>query len=140
MAHKIATLSGLFFVLSCSAASGPGTTVNAVTQNTKAAASAKVSASATASSTAQLYSSEAIARGMKIYRVSCIACHNLDPRKPGSQGPEIYGASAELLEARVLHKKYPPGYKPKRTTNNMTMMPQLKKELPALEAYLNSPL
>ena len=76
--------------------------------------------------------------GRVIYQSSCIACHNSDPRKPGAVGPEVFGSSQELLEARIMSAKYPDGYKPKRDTHQMQPLPQLKNEIPALFQYLNS--
>jgi len=75
-------------------------------------------------------------RGRHVYLVSCVQCHNPDPTKPGSLGPDVAGSSRELLEARVLHLSYPPGYKPKRTTHAMTAMPQLAPKIDDLAAYL----
>ena len=76
-------------------------------------------------------------RGKNLYMANCTACHNPDPRLAGSIGPDIAGSSLELVTARVLHKAYPPGYKPKRTSALMPPLPFLKKEIPALHAYLN---
>jgi len=77
-------------------------------------------------------------RGKAIYISSCIACHNVDPSKEGSVGPAISGSSLELISARVLKASYPANYKPKRVTGQMPALPHLEKELPALQAYLNS--
>ena len=74
--------------------------------------------------------------GRQVYLVNCTQCHNPDPTKPGTQGPEIAGASRELIEDRVLHLSYPPGYKPKRATHAMTAMPQLASKIDVLTAYL----
>ncbi|MGE0615279.1 MAG: cytochrome c [Bacteriovoracia bacterium] len=79
-----------------------------------------------------------VSRGKAIYQTSCIACHNPDPRKGGTLGPEIAGSSEALIEARVMRAEYPQGYTPKRTTKSMVAMPQLKGEIQALTAYLNS--
>ena len=73
------------------------------------------------------------------YRTICSACHNKkDPRKRGPIGPPIWGSSKELLTAKVLKRKYPPGYKPKRKSKIMPPMPYLAKYIDALHAYLNS--
>lgn len=76
------------------------------------------------------------ARGKEVYAGSCTACHNADPAKPGSLGPEIKGSSRELIEARVLRAEYPPGYTPKRTSTLMTPLPALAGDIDALVAYL----
>ena len=78
----------------------------------------------------------AFERGRTVYQTQCTACHNSDPRKSGSIGPEIWGSSHELLEARVLRAEYPAGYKAKRETHQMAAFPYLKGEIDALAAYL----
>ena len=78
------------------------------------------------------------AQGRINYQGNCIACHNSDPGKPGSIGPEIQGASLELLEARILRAEYPPGYTPKRATHAMPALPQARALIPSLHAFLNS--
>ncbi len=77
-------------------------------------------------------------QGKAVYLSNCIVCHNPDPRLDGSIGPAVAFSSLELLEARILHRTYPPGYKPKRPTEQMPDFPQLKNDIPALHAYLNS--
>jgi len=75
--------------------------------------------------------------GRIIYMTNCVVCHNLDPNRPGSQGPDIAGASRELVEDRVLHLTYPPGYKPKRTTHAMRTIPGMtQKRIDELAAFL----
>lgn len=76
-------------------------------------------------------------RGRLIYKTNCTACHHADPKKPGSIGPEIFGSSLELIQARVVDGSYPADYKPKRTTHAMVALPHLKNEIPALVAFLN---
>jgi mono/diheme cytochrome c family protein len=76
--------------------------------------------------------------GRRAYVANCTACHNQDPRKDGTMGPAVAGASLELLEARVLRAEYPPGYTPKRDSRLMPAQPFLKAEIPALAAYLGS--
>lgn len=77
-------------------------------------------------------------RGRMIYQTNCTACHHSDPNKAGSLGPEVFGSSLELLEARIMRGTYPEGYKPKRDTKSMVPLPHLEKEIPALFQYLNS--
>lgn len=76
-------------------------------------------------------------RGRLVYNTNCISCHNSDPEKPGPLGPEVAGSSLELLSARTLHQSYPAGYKPKRDTHLMPVLPFVEKDLPAIHAYLN---
>jgi mono/diheme cytochrome c family protein len=78
-------------------------------------------------------------RGRAIYQTQCTACHHSDPHKPGSLGPDVWGSSRELLEARIVRGEYPKGYTPKRSTHIMVALPHLKGELDALTAYLNQP-
>ncbi len=79
-----------------------------------------------------------VARGRVVYQSNCIACHNTDPHKPGTLGPDLWGSSQELIEGRVMRGEYPSGYTPKRQTHTMVPIPQLKADIPALHAYLNS--
>jgi mono/diheme cytochrome c family protein len=75
-------------------------------------------------------------RGRQVYLSQCTACHAVDPGLPGPVGPEVKGASRELLEAKILRGTYPPGYKPKRPTSVMPPQPQVANDIPALAAYL----
>jgi mono/diheme cytochrome c family protein len=75
-------------------------------------------------------------RGRQVYLSQCTACHASDPAQPGPVGPEVKGASRELLEAKILKGSYPPGYKPKRSTSVMPPQPQVGADIPALAAYL----
>jgi mono/diheme cytochrome c family protein len=71
-----------------------------------------------------------------VYITNCVVCHNPNPNLPGSQGPPIAGSSEALLEARVLHLTYPPGYTPQRKTHAMRTFPQLKNHIGDLQAFL----
>ena len=75
-------------------------------------------------------------RGRQVFVSQCTACHAFDPSQPGPVGPEVKGASRELLETKVLRGTYPPGYKPKRPTSVMPPQPQVAGDIPALAAYL----
>lgn len=79
-----------------------------------------------------------VARGKAVYGAVCMACHNLNPKLDGALGPSVVGASLELLRAKVLENKYPPGYKPKRATSQMVPLPQVKADLEAIAAFLDS--
>lgn len=75
-------------------------------------------------------------RGRIVYMTNCVVCHNPDPNLSGSQGPPIAGSSRELVYDRVMFLKYPPGYKPKRTTHAMRALPQLANHIDDLTAFL----
>jgi mono/diheme cytochrome c family protein len=79
-----------------------------------------------------------VRRGRAVYNGNCTACHATDPHKAGTLGPDLFGSSLELLEARVLRGDYPPGYEPKRKSQAMPKLPHLKDDLPALHAFLNA--
>ena len=76
------------------------------------------------------------AKGRQVWLAQWVACHNIDPAKAGPDGPAVNGSSLDLLEARVLHATYPPGYKPKRDTKVMPPRPDLAASIPDLVAYL----
>jgi mono/diheme cytochrome c family protein len=77
-----------------------------------------------------------VEKGRMVYMTNCVVCHNPNPNLPGSQGPAIAGSSQALLEARVLHLTYPPGYTPQRKTQAMRPFPQLKNHMGDLHAFL----
>jgi mono/diheme cytochrome c family protein len=77
-----------------------------------------------------------VEKGRMVYMTNCVLCHNPNPNLPGSQGPAIAGSSQDLLEARVLHLSYPPGYTPQQKTHTMRAFPQLKKNIGDLHAFL----
>ena len=79
-----------------------------------------------------------VKRGRAVYAANCTACHAHDPCRDGNLGPAIAGSSRELLEARVVHGTYPPGYTPKRDTKAMIPLPHLEGEIDALAAYVAS--
>jgi mono/diheme cytochrome c family protein len=75
-------------------------------------------------------------RGRRVYLNLCTACHNADPARPGSIGPEIAGSPRVLLEGKLLKGIYPPGYTPKRTTQAMPRFENLAPYVDALAAFL----
>lgn len=77
-------------------------------------------------------------RGEVVYRTNCISCHNRDPNLPGPIGPAIADSPRALIEARVLHGTYPPGYAPQRTTRTMRALPWLDGHIDDLTAYLGA--
>ncbi len=75
-------------------------------------------------------------RGEVVYRTNCISCHNRDPNVAGPLGPAIAGSPRSLIEARVLHGTYPPGYAPQRKSHTMRALPWLDGHVDDLTAYL----
>ena len=79
-----------------------------------------------------------IEKGRMVYFANCVSCHNNNPKKPGSIGPEVYGVSIDVLTQKIVSGKYPENYRPKRTSKIMPSMPHLKKEISNLHAFINS--
>jgi mono/diheme cytochrome c family protein len=77
-------------------------------------------------------------RGRQVYVSQCTTCHAFDPARAGPVGPELKGASRELLEAKVVRGTYPPGYRPKRPTAVMPPQPHLSGDIDALAAYVKN--
>ena len=81
----------------------------------------------------------AVAKGQVLFASYCIACHNMNPIKDGTLGPALKGSSLDLLKARVIHGRYPPGYTPKRPTRIMQKLPLTEADVEAIHAFLNTP-
>ena len=79
-----------------------------------------------------------IEKGRMVYFANCVSCHNNNPKKPGSIGPEIYGVSIDVLTQKIVYGKYPENYRPKRPSKIMPSMPHLNKEISNLHAFINS--
>ena len=79
-----------------------------------------------------------IEKGRMVYFANCVSCHNNNPKKSGSIGPEVYGASIDVLAQKIVFGKYPENYRPKRPSKIMRSMPHLNKEISNLHAFINS--
>ena len=79
-----------------------------------------------------------IEKGRMVYFANCVSCHNNNPKKSGSIGPEVYGVSIDVLTQKIVSGKYPENYRPKRTSKIMPSMPHLNKEISNLHAFINS--
>ena len=79
-----------------------------------------------------------IEKGRMVYFANCISCHNINPKKSGSIGPEVYGLSIDVLTQKIISGKYPENYRPKRPSKIMPSMPHLNKEISNLHAFINS--
>ena len=78
-------------------------------------------------------------KGQVLYYANCISCHNYNPKKPGSIGPQIYRSSKKLLSKKINFGIYPKNYKPKRSTKIMPIQPHSDKEIANLHSFLNAP-
>ena len=79
-----------------------------------------------------------IKKGRMVYFANCVSCHNNNPKKHGSIGPEVYGVSIDVLTQKIVSGKYPEIYRPKRTSKIMPSMPHLIKDISKLHAFINS--
>ena len=78
-----------------------------------------------------------IEKGRMVYFANCVSCHNNNPKKPGSIGPEVYGVSIDVLTQKIVSGKYPENYRPKRLSKIMPSMHHLNKEISNLHAFIN---
>jgi mono/diheme cytochrome c family protein len=76
--------------------------------------------------------------GSALYKTRCASCHNVNPTKPGSIGPDLAGSSLELITLKTQKRQYPKGYKPKRKTRIMPQIKLSEKQLESLFKYVNS--
>jgi len=76
--------------------------------------------------------------GRALYTSRCTSCHNTNPTKPGSIGPDLADSSLELITLKTQRREYPKGYKPKRKTRVMPRIPLSEKQLRELFTYINS--
>ena len=79
-----------------------------------------------------------IEKGRMVYFANCVSCHNNNPKKPGSIGPEVYGVKIDVLTQKIISGKYPKNYRPKRASKIMPVMPHLKNKISHLHAFINS--
>jgi len=77
-------------------------------------------------------------KGRMVYFANCVTCHNNNPKKPGSIGPEVYGVPIDVFFQKIVFGKYPENYRPKRESKIMPLMPNLKKDISNLHAFINS--
>jgi cytochrome c553 len=75
--------------------------------------------------------------GSILYKNRCASCHNVNPTKTGSIGPDLAGSSLELITLKTQERKYPVGYKPKRKTRVMPKIPLSKTQIKSLHDYIN---
>ena len=79
-----------------------------------------------------------IEKGRTVYFANCVSYHNNNPKKLGSIGPEVFGVSIDVLTQKIISRKYPENYNPKRTSKIMPLMLHLNNEISNLNAFINS--
>ena len=76
--------------------------------------------------------------GRRIYLGSCVRCHNINPSKPGTIGPELITTPLEVFKVKVPKGDYPPNYTPKRRTKVMPKFPSLADKVDFIYNYIQS--
>ena len=79
-----------------------------------------------------------IEKGRTVYFANCVSCHNRNPKKPGSIGPELYGVPIYVLTQKIISGTYPENYRPKKHSKIMPLMPHLNNKITNLHAFINS--
>jgi mono/diheme cytochrome c family protein len=125
-----ALVTAALFLVSCGQDDKPAPTSSAPGAGSSGPASAPTTGPASAPAVGDA------SKGRQVWLSQCVACHNTDPGKDGPIGPAVKGSSRDLLEARVVHGTYPPGYTPKRDSKVMPPRPDLVANVPDLAAYL----
>lgn len=73
-----------------------------------------------------------------IYKNQCMQCHNANPNKVGSIGPDLVSTPKEAFIMKVVEGKYPEGYTPKRKTKAMPVFKKYKNDVEALYNYIQT--
>ncbi len=76
--------------------------------------------------------------GKRIFMSRCVVCHNQNPTKPGSLGPDIADSSLELLTLKTQKREYPKNYTPKRKTRIMPRIPLSEAQIKSVHEYIRS--
>ncbi len=76
--------------------------------------------------------------GKQIYTSVCMKCHNANPSKPGSIGPDLYTTPLAVFKTKVVTGTYPAGYKPKRKTRIMPKFHHLTTKVNLVYNYIRS--
>lgn len=71
-----------------------------------------------------------------LYKNNCVRCHNQDPSKAGSIGPELVTTPKEVLKMKVPTGQYPKDYKPKRKTKIMPKFKLTDDQLESIYWYI----
>lgn len=73
-----------------------------------------------------------------IYKNQCMQCHNANPNKAGSIGPDLVSTPKEAFISKVTTGKYPEGYTPKRRTKAMPVFKKYQNDIESLYDYIQS--
>lgn len=76
--------------------------------------------------------------GRRIYESTCIRCHNHNPHRAGSLGPDLYTTPLSVFKTKVPRGHYPAGYSPKRKTRMMPKFPSLENKVDSIYNYIRS--
>jgi mono/diheme cytochrome c family protein len=76
--------------------------------------------------------------GKRLYVLYCVSCHNSQPSKPGSIGPELITTPSDVFRTKVPYGTYPSWYKSKRRTKAMPRFPSLKDKTDLIYKYIHS--
>lgn len=79
-----------------------------------------------------------IQEGKRVYLITCAKCHNTNPHKPGSIGPDLYSTPENVFHTKVPNGTYPSGYTPKRRTKIMPRFKNLTNKVDAVYKYIRS--
>lgn len=73
-----------------------------------------------------------------IYKNQCMQCHNANPNKAGSIGPDLVSTPKEAFMLKVVEGRYPEDYTPKRKTKVMPVFKKYKDDVEALYNYVQT--
>lgn len=82
--------------------------------------------------------SKAENEGKRLYITKCAGCHNLNPNKNGSVGPDLVTTPLDAFRVKVLQGKYPSGYAPKRRTKAMQKFQGLTNSVDLIYNYIQT--
>lgn len=76
--------------------------------------------------------------GKRLYIANCVRCHNVNPTKVGSVGPELFTTPLEVFRTKVPKGLYPSGYTPKRRSKVMPKFSSLTNTVDFIYDYVRS--
>lgn len=73
-----------------------------------------------------------------LYTKNCIRCHNANPKKAGSIGPELFTTPENVFHGKITQGIYPVGYKPKRRTKIMPKFNFSEEQTKSISDYIKN--